>query len=176
MSVISSNGLLTERMRQLAPRLSQMGSSVAVRISIDGIGEVHNRIRGIPHGFTKALLERFWSLRHVHNLLKGKLAATVLTGLQPDVLDRVNLSLATELKDYENMDLIGQLTIQGNLPCLTCGQGDVCQMSGLKVLYGPDARTSDFGYKRVEDQQKVFNEAQRIGILIGERLQSSDDA
>ena len=127
-------------------------------------------------GFTKALLERFWSLRHVQNLLKGKLAATILTGLQPDVLDRVNLSLATELKDYENMDLIGQLNIQGNLPCLTCGQGDGCRMSGLKVLYGPDARTSDFGYTRVEDQQEVFNEAQRIGILIGERLHSSDDA
>jgi MoaA/NifB/PqqE/SkfB family radical SAM enzyme len=53
--VISSNGLLVERMRQFAPRLSRMGSSVAVRISIDGIGEVHNRIRGIPHGFTQAL-------------------------------------------------------------------------------------------------------------------------
>ena len=73
-------------------------------------------------GFTKALLERFWSLRHIHNLLKGKLAATILTGLQPDVLDTVSRSLAAELKDYENMDLVGQLAVQGNRPCLTCGQ------------------------------------------------------
>jgi MoaA/NifB/PqqE/SkfB family radical SAM enzyme len=53
--VVSSNGLLVERMRQLAPHLSQMGPSVAVRVSIDGIGETHDRIRGVPHGFTRAL-------------------------------------------------------------------------------------------------------------------------
>lgn len=34
-------------------------------------------------GYTKALLERFWSFRHQKNLLKGKLGATVLTVLCP---------------------------------------------------------------------------------------------
>ena len=125
-------------------------------------------------GFTKALLERFWSLRHVNNLLKGKLCATVLTGLVPNVLDNVNQSLAAELKEYERMDLIGQLTIQGNLPCLTCGNGDECEMSGMKVLYGPDSKTSDFGYSRVEDQKEVWEEAIRIGHLIGKRLQTNN--
>ena len=125
-------------------------------------------------GFTKALLERFWSLRHVNNLLRGKLCATVLTGLQPDALDNVNQSLAAELRDYERMDLIGQLTVQGNLPCLTCGEGDECEMSGLKVMYGPDARTSDFRYSQVEDQKEVWEEALRIGRLIGERLKTTN--
>lgn len=121
-------------------------------------------------GFTKALLERFWSLRHVNNLLRGKLCATILTGLMPDALDNVNQSLAAEIREYERMDLIGQLTIKGNIPCLTCGKGDECEMSGLKVMHGPDAKTSDFGYSRVEDQNKVWEEATRIGRLIGERL------
>jgi len=125
-------------------------------------------------GFTKALLERFWSLRHVNNLLRGKLCATVLTGLQPDALDNVNQSLAAELRDYERMDLIGQLTVQGNLPCLTCGEGDECEMSGLKVMYGPDARTSDFRYSQVEDQKEVWEEAVRIGRLIGELLKTTN--
>ena len=125
-------------------------------------------------GFTKALLERFWSLRHVNNLLRGKLCATVLTGLLPDALDNVNQSLAAELRDYERMDLIGQLTVQGNLPCLTCGEGDECEMSGLKVMYGPDARTSDFRYSQVEDQKEVWEEAVRIGRLIGERLKTTN--
>lgn len=124
-------------------------------------------------GFTKALLERFWSLRHVNNLLRGKLCTTILTGLLPDVLDNVNQSMAAELKEYERMDLIGQLTVQGNLPCLTCGEGDECEMSGLKVLYGPDAKTSDYGYSRVEDQKEVWEEAIRIGRLIGERIQTT---
>jgi len=121
-------------------------------------------------GFTKALLERFWSMRHVNNLLRGKLCATILTGLMPDTLDSVNQSLAAEIREYERMDLVGQLTVQGNLPCLTCGEGNECEMSGLKVMYGPNAKTSDFRYLRVEDQNEVWEEATRIGRLIGERL------
>ena len=121
-------------------------------------------------GFTKALLERFWSMRHVNNILKDKLCVTVLTGLDPNGLDNVNQAMATELRDYERMELLGQLTIQGNLPCITCGEGDGCEMSGLKVLYGPDAKTSDFDYSRVEDQEQVWEEAARLGQQIGERL------
>lgn len=121
-------------------------------------------------GFTKALLERFWSLRHVNNLLRGKLGATILSGLVPEALDQVNQSLATELVAYERMELVGQLTIQGNLPCLTCGEGDTCEMSGVKMLHGPDAKTSDFEYARVEAQEEVWEKAIHIGRLIGERL------
>ena len=121
-------------------------------------------------GFTKALLERFWSLRHVNNLLKGKLCATILTGLDPRVLDNINQALATEIRDYEHMELVGQLTIQGNLPCLTCGEGDECKMSAVKIMYGLDAKTSDFEYAKVEDQKEVWEEASRIGRLIGERI------
>ena len=121
-------------------------------------------------GFTKALLERFWSLRHVNNLLNGKICATILTGLDPRVLDNINQALATEIRDYEHMQLVGQLTIQGNLPCLNCGEGDECKMSAVKIMYGLDAKTSDFEYTRVEDQKEVWEEASRIGRLIGERI------
>jgi len=125
-------------------------------------------------GFTKALLERFWSLRHVNNLLKGKLCATVLTGLMPDVVDSVNKALANELKEYERMELVGQLSIQGNLPCLTCSQGDECQMSGVKLMYGADANTSDIGYSKVESQKDVWDQAAQIGQLMGKRLQKKE--
>jgi multimeric flavodoxin WrbA len=121
-------------------------------------------------GFTKALLERFWSLRHVNNLLNGKICATILTGLDPRVLDNINQALATEIRDYEHMELVGQLTIQGNLPCLTCGEGDECKMSAVKIMYGLGAKTSDFEYARVEDQKEVWEEASRIGRLIGKRI------
>jgi len=127
-------------------------------------------------GFTKALLERFWSLRHVNNLLRGKLCATILTCLLPEVMESVNQSLAAELRDYERMELIGQLTVQGNLPCLTCGEGDECEMSALKLLYGTDARTSDYGYSRVENQKQVWEKAIKLGHVIGDRLQSTKRA
>lgn len=131
----------------------------------------------VPYGqidaFTKALLERFWSFRHINNLLKGKLCATVVTGIDPAVLDAVNQSLAAEVRDFEGMELLGQISIQGNLPCLTCGEGDSCKMSALKQMYGPNAKTSDYGYSRVEQQKHAWEEAIRIGRLIGERLQTA---
>ena len=125
-------------------------------------------------GFTKALLERFWSLRHVSNLLRGKLCATVLTYLSPDAADHVNQALAIQLKTMERMELIGQLMIKGNIPCLTCGLGDECEMSGLRKRYGPDVRSSDYPYVRVEDQKEVWEEAMRIGRLIGERVRTTN--
>ncbi len=131
-----------------------------------------------PYGqidaFTKALLERFWSLRHVNNLLRGKLCATVLTCLNPDASENVGRSLANELLNMERMELVGQVTVMGNIPCVTCGEGDECEMSGFRRRYGSDARTSDFKYSRVEDQKEVWKEAMRIGRLIGERIRTTD--
>jgi len=124
-------------------------------------------------GFTKALLERFWSLRHVTNLLRGKLCATVLTYLSPEAADNTNQALAIQLRDMERMELVGQMMIKGNIPCLTCGVGDTCEMSGVIKRYGPDARLSDYPYVRVEDQKEVWDQAMRIGRLIGERVQTT---
>lgn len=121
-------------------------------------------------GFTKAFLERLWSMRHVNNLLRGKLCATIVTGLMPDICENVSKAVAIEMKEYEQMDIIGQLIVQGNLPCLTCGEGDSCEMSGLKMMYGDNAKTSDYKYSRAEDQKDVWEEARQIGSRIGERL------
>jgi hypothetical protein len=51
----------------------------------------------------------------VNNLLQDKLCATVVTGNMPDVITHTNSVLAAELMDYERMELVEQLTIQGNL-------------------------------------------------------------
>jgi len=107
----------------------------------------------------------------MNNLLQGKLCATVITGNMPDVLTHTNNVMAAEIKDYERMELVGQLTIQGNVPCLTCVKGDECEISVITKAFGPDAKTSDFEYFRVEDQEKVWQEGERIGKLIDEILQ-----
>lgn len=60
---------------------------------------------------------------------------------------------------------------EGNIPCAFCEMGDKCDMSGVPMLHGPDAKTSDIEYARVEDQEKVWAAAARIGRQIGERLQ-----
>jgi len=125
-------------------------------------------------GFTKALLERFWSLRHVNNLLRGKLCATVLTYLSPEASDHVNQALAIVLKEMERMELVGQMKVKGNIPCVTCGVGEECEMSGLTKRYGPGVKSSDFPYVRVEDQKEVWDEAMEIGRLIGERVRATN--
>jgi len=49
--VLSTNGLLPERLRQV---LSQV-KDIAVRVSIDGMGDLHDAIRGTPGAYRKAL-------------------------------------------------------------------------------------------------------------------------
>ena len=120
----------------------------------------------IPYGqidaFSKALLERLWSLRHVRNLLKGKLCATIMTGLDQSSLERANRLVAAQMRDYEGMELVGQVTVAGNTTCATCGEGDGCPKSGLKRRYGPEAKAADYKFTRVEDQTKVWEQAMRI--------------
>jgi MoaA/NifB/PqqE/SkfB family radical SAM enzyme len=53
--VISTNGLLVDRMRRMAPELLRLGPAVAIRVSIDGLEETHDRLRGVPGGFARSL-------------------------------------------------------------------------------------------------------------------------
>lgn len=126
-------------------------------------------------GFTKAFLERLWSLRHVTNLLKGKLCATVLTYLSDEAAENTRQALATQFETMERMELVGQMMVKGNIPCLTCGAGDDCEMSGLRKRHGPDAKSADYPYVRVEDQKEVWEEAMRIGGLIGHRIRATEE-
>ncbi len=125
-------------------------------------------------GFTKALLERFWSLRHVTNLLRGKLCATVLTYLSDEAAENTRQALATQFETMERMELVGQMMVKGNIPCLTCGAGEDCEMSGLIKRHGRGATSADHPYVRVEDQKEVWEQAMRIGRLIGERVRTAN--
>lgn len=53
--VISTNGFQRRRIMHAAPALLRIGQRVGLAVSIDGIGEVHDRIRGVPGGFDKVL-------------------------------------------------------------------------------------------------------------------------
>ena len=122
-------------------------------------------------GFTKSLLERFWSFRHQKNLLKGKVVATILTGCAPEALAAVNQALAVEMTVIEDMDLVGQVTVPGSIVCAFCGKGDDCENSAFKGdRIDTGAKASDYKYPRVEDQKEVWEKALRIGRLMGERL------
>ena len=117
-------------------------------------------------GFTKSFMVRLLSPRHFNNLLGGKIAITVVTGLTPEIRDRVSEMIAREML-MERMDVIGHLKVEGNLPCLTCGKGDTSEMSRLPPRFGEKAKASVDKCVQVEDQKAVWEEAQ----CIGQRLQ-----
>lgn len=126
---------------------------------------------GMLDAFTKAFLERLWSMRHVENLNRGKLAVTVITGLTPSGVSQASELIAQELR-MERFEPVGQLKVNGNVPCLTCGHGDDCEMSAVRTLHGRDARASSEHCVRVEEQPEVWNRALQLGQVLGERVRN----
>jgi MoaA/NifB/PqqE/SkfB family radical SAM enzyme len=53
--VISTNGFQHRRILHAAPALMKIGRKVGIAVSLDGIGEMHDGIRGIEGGFDKVI-------------------------------------------------------------------------------------------------------------------------
>ncbi|MCP4760378.1 MAG: flavodoxin family protein [archaeon] len=138
--------------------------------------------------FTKAFLERLWSMRHVNNLNEGKLVVIVVSGIAPErvikalkypfikkrikrllPLFKVGRSISREMR-MENMKVLGTISIRGNVPCLTCGEGTTCKMSGVPPIFGKGIIASSKLCTRVEDQVDVWNEILRLGRVLNEKL------
>jgi len=134
-------------------------------------------------GFTKAFLERLWSMRHVSNLNKGKRVILVVNGVatpgitqRDKLLNKMNVTrknvasaIAKEMR-MENMKVIGTVLIRGNVPCLTCGEGSTCKMSGAKTLFGKNVKASSDLCVRVEDQPDVWEKINKLGHKLRDRL------
>jgi multimeric flavodoxin WrbA len=141
--------------------------------------------------YTKAFLERLWSMRHVRNLNKGKLVVIIVTGLVPIANRRkkrnfllklfkpyiepqiprnsVIKSIEREMK-MERMKVIGSVKVKGNLPCLTCGKGDICVMSGIPIVFGKEAKPSSELCVNVEEDIATWNELQALGRKLRTQL------
>lgn len=128
---------------------------------------------GSVDAFTKAFLERLFSLRHQNGLNRGKLAVVVTTGIGRGApgLEEAGNQMAHALT-LEGMEILGQLKIVGNPECLVCGFGETCPMSALPWVFGDNVKVTPDKFSKVEDQQETFNEAKRLGHRISERLKS----
>ena len=60
--VINTNGLLDKRIIELCKAFPKVG----IRISIDGKGDIHDRIRGVSNNYDRAMhtLETLWKMGH----------------------------------------------------------------------------------------------------------------
>jgi multimeric flavodoxin WrbA len=134
---------------------------------------------GMVDAHTKSFLERLWSMRHQRNLSKGKLVVIVVSGVRKSPLNHPmdnSLSLNRVVNDIarmvrmEKMEVVGTIRIKGNVPCLTCGRGDTCGMSGVPSLFGKGAIASSDLCVRYEDQKDVQADISRLGQLLHDSI------
>jgi multimeric flavodoxin WrbA len=127
---------------------------------------------GAVDGFTKAFLERLFSLRHQNGLNRGKLAVVVTTGIGRGApgLEEASSQIAHALK-LEGMEVLGQLKAIGNPECMVCGFGESCPMSALPWIFGEDTKVTPEKFSKVEDQTDTWQQAQELGRQIASRLQ-----
>jgi hypothetical protein len=70
----------------------------------------------------------------------------------------------------EGMRFEGAVRVMGNVPCTKCGHGDLCDMSGIKMLFGPNATTESVGINIFENQQNAVTAATELGKRIAQAL------
>ena len=127
---------------------------------------------GMVDGFTKAFLERLFSLRHQNGLNRGKLATVVDTGIgrgKPG-LEEASSQIANALT-LEGMEVLGQLKVTGNPECMVCGFGESCPMSALPWIFGDDTKVTSEKFCKVEDQTETWERAKVLGQEISARIQ-----
>ena len=126
---------------------------------------------GAVDGFSKAFLERLFSLRHQNGLNRGKLAVVVTTGIGRGApgLEEASNQIAHALK-LEGMDVLGQLKVIGNPECMVCGYGESCPMSALPWIFGDDTQVTSDKFSSVEDQTETWEQAKTLGKEIGRKL------
>ena len=54
-TTISTNGLLSDRIAQMTPDLLARDPHLRIAVSIDGLADIHDRIRGVPGAFDRAI-------------------------------------------------------------------------------------------------------------------------
>jgi multimeric flavodoxin WrbA len=126
---------------------------------------------GAVDGFTKAFLERLFSLRHQNGLNRGKLAVVVATGIGRGApgLDEAGSQIAHAL-NLEGMTVLGQLKVTGNPECMVCGYGQTCPMSALPWIFGDDTEVTPEKFSKVEDQTETWEQAKALGREIARKL------
>jgi len=73
----------------------------------------------------------------------------------------------------EGMNFLGAVKVAGNVPCIRCGHGDQCTMSGITMLYGADATVESVGVSSFEHQPEAIATAEELGRQIAGALASA---
>jgi multimeric flavodoxin WrbA len=125
---------------------------------------------------TKAFMERLYPLRHIHGYLAGKPGAAIVTSAIPPEHPElppaceVGLNAIRFFMLEEGIDFVGALQLTGNVPCVRCGLEGECKMSGIKLIYGPDASPDTLDVRDFEQQVMQLDAAKELGQALARAL------
>lgn len=128
---------------------------------------------------TKAFIERLYPLRHQHGFLRGKPGAAVITHAIPDGVEQLPPAAqmgANAIMFFmmeEGMSYMGAVHVPGNVPCISCGFGDACAVSGLGMIYGPEATVASVGVNCLVDNGEVMAAVEQLGREIGAAVRAA---
>lgn len=127
---------------------------------------------------SKSFIERLYPLRHRNGFMAGKPGGAIITCAVPagsEMLPPACDFGINAIKFYmmeEGMDFVGEVRVYGNVPCIKCGHGDECRMTGITMIYGPDATVASVGVRSFEEQPAAVKAAVELGQGIAARLQA----
>jgi multimeric flavodoxin WrbA len=129
---------------------------------------------------SKAFIERLYPLRHKYGFMQGKPGGAVITCAVPESCEMLppacdnGVNAVMYYMMEEGMNFVGSATVLGNLPCIKCGYGDECDLTGIKMMYGTEATVDTVGVNRFEDQSEAVEAAKTLGKNIAEALKSNE--
>ncbi|PQV41988.1 hypothetical protein [Methanohalophilus euhalobius] len=112
--------------------------------------------------------------------MQGKPGGAIITSAIPKDFEMMppasdnGINAITYYMMEEGMEAVGSVRILGNNPCVRCRFGDECDMSGIKMMFGPDATKESVGINKFEDQPEAVNAAKELGKNIAEYLKSKE--
>jgi multimeric flavodoxin WrbA len=125
---------------------------------------------------TKAFMERMYCHRHRIGGNARKAGVAVITTACPPGIPGLPPAAETAASQIafwmmeEGMTNLGTLVIQGNVPCIRCGHGDDCSMTGIKMLHGPDASVASVGVKTFEADSALLAAAKELAVKLREAV------
>jgi multimeric flavodoxin WrbA len=131
---------------------------------------------------SKMFMERMYCLRHQTGRNSGKFGAYVITTACPPYGSNVPPAFETatsQIRSWmaeEGILEIGGMLVVGNVPCIRCGHGDACMVSGIKLIHGSEATIASVGIQRFEDDPLAEDNAKQLALQVRRAVLGNLDA
>jgi multimeric flavodoxin WrbA len=125
---------------------------------------------GMIDSATKALMERFWSMRHHSQLTRGGVGAVVVVGSNEELAGNLADALLKFMQNY-GIIALGQVTAAGANPCLGCEDSlNSCEYSAVVAQYGMLEQKGISMYNPIDNQLGALKNARVLGQRLGHKV------